>query len=401
MLWAGQTASQFGAQASQVTLPLIAVVALGASAGELGALRAVQQAPILLLSLFVGAWVDRRRTREVMVLSDLGRALAMGVLPAAWLVGVLEMPVLCAVALLMGVLTVCFDVAYQAAVVRLVARDRLAPATSALEGSRSAAQIGGPAVGGSMVSVLSAPAAAVVGAAFFALSCLSIRAIRRPESPPGPGERPGRMGRRIAEGVRLVLRDATLRSVAIASAIFQFSFAALMTVYLLYLPRVLDLSGAAVGLVLAASGPGALVGSWLAAVLPGRRLRYGVALVSAAVIADAVMLCVPAVPSAGAGTVVVLMAVNVVFGVAAQVVDVTVTAVRQAITPVELQGRVVATLNFAGMGLTPLGSLLGGLVAAQWGLWASMLLTAGALALSPLFMALSPLARLGKTLPRP
>jgi predicted MFS family arabinose efflux permease len=401
MLWAGQTASQFGAQASQVTLPLIAVVALGASAGELGALRAVQQAPILLLSLFVGAWVDRRRTRNVMVLSDLGRALALGALPAAWLVGVLEMPVLCAVALLMGVLTVCFDVAYQASVVRLVARDRLAPANSALEGSRSAAQIGGPAVGGSMVSVLSAPAAAAVSAGFFVLSCLSIRAIRRRESPPGHGERPGRMGRRIGEGVRLVVRDSTLRSVAIASAIFQFSFAALMTVYLLYLPRVLDLSGAAVGLVLAALGPGALVGSWLAAVLPGRRLRYGVVLVSAAVIADAVLLCVSVVPRAGAVTVVSLMAVNFVFGVAAQVVDVTVMAVRQAITPVELQGRVVATLNFVGMGLTPLGSLLGGVVAAQWGLWASMLLTAVALALSPLFMALSPLARLGKTLPHP
>jgi predicted MFS family arabinose efflux permease len=249
--------------------------------------------------------------------------------------------------------------------------------------------------------VLSAPAAAAVSAGFFVLSCLSVRAIRRPESPPGHGERPGRMGRRIGEGVRLVVRDPTLRSVAIASAIFQFSFAALMTVYLLYLPRVLDLSGAAVGLVLAALGPGALVGSWLAAVLPGRRLRYGVALVSAAVIADAVLLCVAVVPRAGAVTVVLLMAVNFVFGVAAQVVDVTVMAVRQAITPVELQGRVVATLNFVGMGLTPLGSLLGGVVAAQWGLWASMLLTAVALALSPLFMALSPLARLGKTLPHP
>jgi len=233
MLWAGQTASQFGAQASQVTLPLIAVVALGASAGELGALRAVQQAPILLLSLFIGAWVDRRHTRNVMVLSDLGRALALGALPAAWLIGVLEMPFLCVVALLMGVLTVCFDVAYQASVVRFVARHRLAPANSALEGSRSAAQIGGPAVGGSMVSVLSAPAAATVSAAFFALSCLSVRAIRRPESPPGHGERPGRMGRRIGEGVRLVVRDPTLRSVAIASALFQFSFAALMPVYLL------------------------------------------------------------------------------------------------------------------------------------------------------------------------
>lgn len=132
---------------------------------------------------------------------------------------------------------------------------------------------------------------------------------------------------------------------------------------------------------------------------PGK--RPGMVLVSAAVIADAVMLCVSAVPKAGAVTAVLLMAVSFVFGVAGQVVDVTVMAVRQAITPVELQGRVVATMNLVAMGLTPLGSLLGGVVAAQWGLWASMLLTAVALALSPLFMALSPRARLGKTLPHP
>jgi hypothetical protein len=72
-LWVGQAASQLGAQASQVTLPLIAVAALNADAGQLGAVRAVEQAPILLFSLFVGAWVDRRRSRSVMVLADFGR----------------------------------------------------------------------------------------------------------------------------------------------------------------------------------------------------------------------------------------------------------------------------------------------------------------------------------------
>lgn len=59
----------------------------------------------------------------------------------------------------------------------------------------------------------------------------------------------------------------------------------------------------------------------------------------------------------------------------------------------------MATINFAGMGLTPLGSLLGGFLADAWGLRTSLLLSAVLLALSPLFMALSPLARLGKRLP--
>lgn len=400
-LWAGQTASQFGAQAGQVTLPLLAVVALNADATQLGALRAVQQIPILLFSLFVGAWVDRWRSRHVMVLADFGRAVALAAIPIAFLLGALGIPVLLVLAFLVGVLTVFFDVAYQAALVRLVRRDQLTQGNSALEGSRSAAQIGGPALGGALVSLLTAPIAAVAGAFFFAVSCLSIRRIQSREStPPAAVERPARMRRRIAEGLRFVVGDPSLRAVGLASALFHFFFAALMTVYLLFLPRTLHLSGTAVGLVLAAMGPGALAGSVLAARLP-RRFGYGVVLVSSAVLAEGVMLCVPAIRGSTALTIACLMTINFLFGAFSQLVDVTVMTVRQSITPLPIQGRVVATLNFVGMGLTPLGSLLGGFLADRWGLRTGLLLMVVGMLLSPLSMAFSPLARLGKELPVP
>lgn len=397
-LWVGQTASQFGAQATQVILPLVAVVSLQAGAGQLGALRAVEQAPILLFSLVAGAWVDRRRARPVMVLTDAGRALALAGVAVTYGLGVLGLPALLVAALLVGVLSVFFDVAYQASLVRLVDRDLLAQGNSALEGSRSAAQIGGPALGGTLVSLFSAPAALLTGAACFALSAGSLHRIRRREPVPAPADGPARIGRRILEGLRFVARSPSLRAVGLASALFQFSFAALMTVYLLYLPRELHLSGTEVGLALAATGPGAVVGSLLSARLP-QRFGHGVVLVVSAVLADGVMLCVPALHGSGTAVLAALIGVNFVFGTFGQLVNVTAMAVRQALTPVRIQGRVVATINFAGMGLTPLGSLLGGHLAGLWGLRTSLLVTAVALALSPLFMACSPLARLGKRLP--
>ncbi|HUR01020.1 MAG TPA: MFS transporter [Nonomuraea sp.] len=397
-LWVGQTASQLGAQAGQVVLPLIAVVALSADTQQVGILRAVQQAPILLFSLFVGAWVDRRRARDVMVLADFARTVVLAVVPVVHLLGLLDIPLLVLVAFLVGALTVYFDVAYQASLVRLVRRGQLAQGNSVLEGSRSAAQIAGPALGGALVSLLTAPIAIVASAFFFALSFLSIRRIRRPESMPGPAVRQVRVWRQIQEGLHFIVGNPLLRAVAISSALFQFSFAALMTIYLLFLPRELHLPGAAVGLVLAAMGPGAVVGSLLSARLP-TRYGYGVVLVSAALLADGMMLCVPALRGSSAGTIAALMAVNFLFGVFSQLVDVTITTVRQAITPTPIQGRIVATINFVGMGLTPLGSLLGGYLAGALGLRTSLLLTAVTLALSPLFMARSPLARLGKDLP--
>ncbi|MFJ9870222.1 MFS transporter [Streptomyces sp. NPDC101165] len=400
MLWVGQTASQLGEHSSLVVLPLFAVLTLNAGAGQLGALRAVGQAPILLLSLFVGAWVDRWRVRTLMVLADAGRALALGAAALVGLLGGLGLPALFVVAFAVGALSVFFDVAYQASLVRLVKRDQLVRGNSALEGSRSAAQIGGPALGGALVSVLSAPVAAASSAVFFALSFLSIRGIGRRESIPERSERPPRVWRRIHEGLRFVADDTSLRTVCLASAAFQFFFAAVMTVYLLFLPRDLHLSGTAVGLVLAATGPGALLGSLLAARLPSR-FGHGAVLVSAAALGDGVFLFVPVLHGSAVVTVPALLTVNFVFGTSSQLVNVTVMAVRQTVTPDGMQGRAAATTNFVGMGLTPLGSLLGGFLAEVWGTRTSLLVTGAGMLLSPALMTLSPLARLGRTLPAP
>ncbi|MFF8934441.1 MFS transporter [Streptomyces paradoxus] len=399
-LWLGQTASQLGEQAGLVILPLLAVLTLDATAGQLGVLRAVGQAPILLLALFAGAWVDRWRTRTTMVLTDAGRALALGAVALAGLSGRLGMPGLVALACAVGALSVFFDVAYQASVVRLVERDRLVRGNSALEGSRSAAQIGGPALGGALVSLLSAPIAAALSALFFTLSFLSIRRIRRAEPVPERPEHQPRVRHRIFEGLRFVAGDTRLRAVGLASAAFQFSFAAVMTVYLLFLPRELHLSGIVVGLVLAAAGPGALLASLLAARLPGR-FGHGPVLVCAAALGDGVFLWVPALNGSSAMTVPALLVTGFVFGFGGQLVNVTIMAVRQAVTPDGMQGRAAATITFAGMGLAPLGSLSGGFLAGEWGLRTGLLVAAAGMMLSPVVMAFSPLARLGRRLPGP
>jgi MFS family permease len=387
-LWTGQTASQWGEQTCLIVLPLLAVLTLGIGADDLGVLRAAGQLPLLLFALAAGAWVDRHRTRTVMILTDLGRAVTLGATAVVALLGGLGLPVLLAVAFTVGTLSVYFDVAYQASMVRLVRRDDLLRATGAVEGSRSAAQIGGPALGGALVSLLAAPLAIVAAALMFAGSSGFLARIRRREPVVAGGPR------RIRDGVRLVAGDRSLRAVCLASAAFQFFFAATMTVYLLFLPRELHLSAAAIGLALAATGPGALLGSLLAGRLPGR-FGHGRVLLAAAVLGDGVMLTTALVPR---GAVLPLVVINVVFGVGGQLVNVLLMTVRQTVTPAALQGRVAATITFAGMGLTPLGSLLGGFLAGHGSLRTALLCTATGMLLSPVVMALSPLARLGKSL---
>ena len=398
-LWAGQTASQFGEQATLIILPLIAVLTLHAGPDELGLLRAVGQAPLLLLTLFVGAWVDGRRTRTVMALADAGRAVALGGLAAAAWFGLLGLPALLAGVFAVRSMSVVFDVAYQASLVRLVERDQLVRGNSALEGSRSAAQVSGLGLGGLAATALPAAAAVASCVPLFALSALSIRRIRR-ERPPERRQRCRRLGPEIRDGLRFVAGHRLLRAVGLASAAFQFFFAAAMTILLLFLTRELHLAGTAVGLVLAATGPGALAGALLAARLPGRA-GYGPVLVSAAALGEGVMVCVPALHGPPMVTIPAVAAVMFVFGACGQLVDVTIMAVRQAVTPAGMQGRASATITFAGMGLVPLGSLLGGFLGQDWGLRAGLLAAVAGMMLSPAVIALSPLARLGRTLPGP
>ena len=255
-LWIGQTASQLGEQTSLVILPLVAVLTLDVGAGQLGVLRAVGQAPLLLFALLAGVWVDKWRSRTVMVLSDLGRALALGVAAAAALFDRLGVPALLAIAFAVGTLSVFFDVAYQASLVRMVKRDQLLQGIGALEASRSAAQIGGPALGGTIMSLLSAPTAAACSALFFVVSFSSLAGIRHREPIPRRSRERQPIWSRILAGLRFVAGDSALRTVCLTSAAFQFSLAATMTAYLLFLPRELHLPGAAIGLVLAATGAG-------------------------------------------------------------------------------------------------------------------------------------------------
>jgi hypothetical protein len=95
----------------------------------------------------------------------------------------------------------------------------------------------------------------------------------------------------------------------------------------------------------------------------------------------------------------VLITINFLYGVFSQTVDVAVMAIRQAVTPPALHGRVVATINFLGMGLTPVGALLGGAAAGQLGIRVALIITIAGLFLSPLSLSLSPLRRLGVRLP--
>src|SRR5438067_7010777 len=136
-LWLGQAVSELGSGIGGTALPLAAVLVLKATPLQMGLLAAIGAAPVLVVGLPAGAWVDRLRRRPILIAADVGRAVLLISIPLAALLHVLRIEQLYVVAALVGVLAVFFDVADQSFLPSVVPRESLVAANSTLGASDS------------------------------------------------------------------------------------------------------------------------------------------------------------------------------------------------------------------------------------------------------------------------
>jgi MFS family permease len=394
-LWAGHTISRFGSEISLLAIPLTAALVLDASPVQMGLLGAFEFTPFLLLSLFAGVWVDRMRRQPILIVADIGRALLLGSIPLAAVIGVLRIEQLYLVGLLTGALTVFFDVADMAYLPVLVSREHLVEGNSKLEMSRSVAQIVGPGVAGVLVQLVTAPIAVLVDGASFLASAVCLLFIRASEPAPvrhadGTGSS---MWTELREGLAVVLHNPLLRSIAGCTGSGNLIMNAMLAVYVLYLTRELAIGPALLGIIYTVAGPGALLGAVLAGKLA---TRFGL---GTTIIGSSFAFAISAllVPLAGGPTVVVvgiLMLAMFIGGVCGPVYNINQVSLRQAITPDRLQGRMNASMRFIVWGTIPIGALLGGALGEWLGLWPTLVLTGLCSLLPPLWVLFSPVRQL-------
>jgi MFS family permease len=401
-LWAGQTVSVFGDQIAFLALPLVAVLTLEANAVEMGILGAAERAPFLLVGLFAGVWADRVRRRPILIGADIGRVFLLGSIPAAALFGWLTMPYLYVVAFLVGILTVFFDVAYQSYLPVLVSRDRLVEGNTKLEVSNSVATIAGPGLAGALVQLVTAPMALLVDACSFVVSVVSLLAIGAHEPAPRPAGTAdgGRAGvwQEIGEGLHVVLGSRILRAIAGCTGTSNLFSSMTFAVFLLYVTRDLGISPALLGVVLAAFGPGGLLGALLAGPL-ARRLGVGRVIVGSIGLGGVMNLLVPLASGPVAITVPLLIVWGFIGGAAGPIYNITQVSLRQQITPDRVQGRMNATMRFIVWGTMPIGALLGGFLGQFIGLRTTLLVGALGSLLAILWVYFSPVRALHEAPP--
>lgn len=370
-LWGSVAVSLMGTQVSLLALPLTALGALGAPASQVALLAAAGTAPFLLFGLPAGAWVDRWSRRGVLVTTDLLRAMLLASVPLAWLLGALSLVQLYVVAFAVGSLTVLFDVASLSVLPALVPRRQIATANGRLEAARAVAQTSGPGVGGALVQVLTAPVAVVVDAVSYVASAALLRGLPPVPAPTRSTEREALLGQ-IAGGLAFCLRHRYIRPLALGAAWMNLWVEAFLAVLVTYAVRELGLSAGTIGVVLAGSNLGYLVGSLLVPRLGrswgvGRSIVLGAALQVGFVVATLARLGLP----------VLWLTLGLAISAGGTAIwNVNAVSLRQATTPSPMLARMNASNRFLIWGTMPLGAALGAWLSSSVGLAGTALVAA-------------------------
>jgi predicted MFS family arabinose efflux permease len=391
-LWVGDTFSQFATQVGAITLPLLAVSALGAGEFEMGLLATAENLAFLVVGLPAGAWVDRMRKRDVLVVADLLRGVALLALPVVWLAGVLTMPILLAVATVVGVATVFFDVGHQSYLPALVPSARISEGNAKLQVSHSVAEVAGPGLGGLLVRALGAPVVLLLDAATYLCSALFLLRIRHRG---GPVRRSGRrLNVEIGEGLAFVFRQPLLLRIVTTTALANFASHIGQAMLVLYAVRDLRIGATGLGLALSIGAVGGLAGAFLAEPLIARAGEGRVIALSLLPTLPTLTLVPLAAGQPGPVAITMLATSTAVTGVGVVVYNVAQVSFRQRLCPRPLLGRMNASVRFVVWGAMPIAAFLGGLLGSQYGVLTALWVVVAGQALAVLPVLLGPLVRM-------
>jgi len=396
----GDTVSQIGSQVTLLAVPTVAILILHAGPFQVGLLSALEFLAFPTLGLVAGVYADRLRRRPIMIVCDLGRMLALGSIPVAYLLNALVLEQLYVVALLTGIFTVFFDVSYQSYLPVLVERSNLLEGNTKLEISRSVAQVSGPAIAGFLIQWIGGAKAVAVDALSFLVSAVALSTIRTPEPEPKPAGASGATGfiAEMKEGIMVVFKNPILWRIAACTATTNFgSIMVFGAVLLVFMYRDLHLSAAVVGIIFAIGSVGSLLGALMASWI-SRRLGLGLTLGTSIVVGGVSLLLTP-LALLGA-PVLVLGATGLVTGITVPVYNINQVSLRQAITPDRVQGRMNATMRTIVWGTFPLGGVLGGILGTTVGVVQTIILGGVLSTLAALWIFLGPVLRV-KAQPAP
>ena len=396
-LWTSILISSFGGQVTMLAFPLTAAVLLHASPTQMGLLTTMEILPFVLFSLPSGVWLDRVRKLPVYVVGELTLSVVVASVPFAWWMGWLSMTWLYVCGFALGTIFTTAGSAAQIVLTQVVTRERLVEAHAKNALASSGAEVAGPGLAGALIKLVGAPVALLVDAALLIVSASILRGIIVNERLRPHGN--GQFLRDLKQGVRFVARNRLLVSLAAAVGAWQMCNNAAAVVQILFATRTLGLSEQAVGLCYVAMGGGTVLASVFGNRV-SRRIGPGPCLVLGFAVCGAGWLLLAAAP-ANAWGVAAFALMLMLFSTGAVLVFINFLALRQAVTPAPLLGRMTSTMRWLILLPAGPGALIGGWLGEHVGLRSALAFAGGSALLLAVIAWNTAIIRGVRELPRP
>jgi MFS family permease len=389
--WSGSTVSDLGTAVTSIALPLTAVLLLHANSLEVSMVTGATYLGWTLVGLPAGVIVGKVPLRGTQIAMDLVRAVVLASVPLAAALHVLSVAQLIAVALVVSIASVIFDVGNSTFLPTVVSKEELTARNSLMSASQAVTSLSGPSLGGVLIQVLGAASAVLFDSVSYVLSAIMLRNLPRPERRPASGGAALSMRAQIRDGWRYVTTDPVSRACVVEVAAMNFYAGAVMALVPVFLVRTLAAPPALVGFLIATEGMGSLLGAALAT-RSEKRFGSGRTTLAAATLMPVGAALMPLATS-GWGTIV--FAVGNLAVAAFMVISAIMTRTyRQRSAPVELLPQVIATVRFLSWTVIPVGSLLAGGIALWAGPRAALWLAAACSLLVPVSVWVSPVRQL-------
>ena len=396
-LWTSILISSFGGQVTMLALPLTAAVLLHASPTQMGWLTTMEILPFVLFSLPSGVWLDRVRKLPVYVVGELMLAVVVASVPFAWWMGWLSMTWLYVCGFALGTIFTTAGSAAQIVLTQVVARERLVEAHAKNALASSGAEVAGPGMAGALIKLVGAPVALLVDAALLIVSASILRGILVNERVRPRND--GHFLRDLKQGVRFVARNRLLVSLGVAVGGWQMCNNAAAVVQILFATRTLGLNEQAVGLCYVAMGGGTVLASVFGNRV-SRRIGPGPCLVLGFAVCGAGWLLLAAAP-ANAWGIAAFALMLMLFSTGAVLVFINFLALRQAVTPAPLLGRMTSTMRWLILLPAGPGALIGGWLGEHVGLRSALAFAGGSALLLAAIAWNAKVIRDVRELPRP
>lgn len=336
----------------QLTASSLLLYRLTGNAADLGYNVAFQFLPILFFGTWCGALADRHNRRRIALITQAGLAVQAFLIGVLDLTGSINVPIVYALSLMLGVIGAFDNPARRGLVTELVPIEDLPNAMSLNTAVMTGSRIFGAAIATAFVGPLGTGWLFILNGISYAAMIYGITGLRKSEMYP-PMQRPagGSPVRDVFKYVAGNRRLATMFSVYLIVSTFAFNYG-------VALPKLADVrwgDARAFGWIMAITGIGNLAGALLTARLKVVSMRWFVGNIA--------LLGASGIGLAFAPSLIFAFFWSIPLGLGGAAMIASGNAISQQESPPDMRGRLLALTAVAFLGSTPIGGPITGLIA--------------------------------------